>query len=178
MSIRLIATISAMTIATAFTVTAQTPSPQTPNPQTPQTQSPADRQRPTTDTQARANTSEQSVTVTGCLQAEKDVPGRRPSVTERAGIAEDYVLTNVKMAQGAKTSGIGLAPMYQIKGGTVKDDDLKNHLGHQVEVMGRLDTSNPSPTSTGAATANDSNDNLPNLEATSLKMIAQTCAAK
>ena len=43
--------------------------------------------------------------------------------------------------------------------------------------MGRLDTSDASRgSSTGVAGAND--DNLPNLEATSLKMIAQTCAAK
>ena len=146
-------TISAMTIAGVMTLNAQTPTPQTtpqqprPAPQTqqPQTQQPqttqpqTDRQRGAGGTQAGSNASERMLTVTGCLQAEKDVPGRRGSVTERAGMGGDYILTNVKMSQGASTSGIGLGSMYQIKGGTVKESELKNHLGHQVEVTGSVE---------------------------------------
>jgi hypothetical protein len=211
------ATISAMTIAGVMTLNAQTPNPQTtqqqprtqtqtqtqqPQTQTqrPQTQQPAttqqqqtDQQRNAAGTQARGNAGERVLTVTGCLQAEKDVPGRRPSVTERAGMGEDYILTNVKMSQGASTSGIGLGSMYQIKGGTVKEDDLKKHLGHQVEVVGSIEnnsdirsgmagrstgsTSGTGGTTAGATTA-EGNSNLPNLEATSIRMISTTCQAQ
>src|SRR5687768_4475318 len=109
MLIRSMTTISAMTFAAAFTVSAQTPTQQTPQsrpatqqpttqqPTTQQTQPQTDRQRQSGDTQGRTNSSDQTITVTGCLMAEKDVPGRSQSVTERAGVGEDYVLTNVKM---------------------------------------------------------------------------------
>lgn len=193
MSIRLVATISAMTIATALTVSAQTPYPQTPQTK-PQTPAPTDRQRPAPDTQGRANTSDRSVTVTGCLQAQKDVPGHSASAPESGGMGEDHVLTNVKMSQGASTSGIGLAAMYQIKGGSLKDSELKNHLGHQVEITGRLQNTNNDAhsmsgrtgatsatgrtSSTGMSGSNNHNSNLQNLQATSLKMIANSCPAQ
>jgi len=201
-----IASLTAMTIAGVISLNAQTPQtrPQQTQPQTTQTQT--DRQRPSTD-QTRADTSTQSVTVQGCLRAEKDVPGRRPSVTERAGINEDYILTNVKMSPGSKTSGLGLGSMYQIKG--VSESELKNHAGHQVEVMGTLSntgsgmsgTSGRTAGATGATGAtggttgsgasgqrgstgsnaqggNRNSDDVPELQATSIKMVSQTCAAQ
>lgn len=195
------AALSAMAIAGTLTLHAQTPNPQTqPQPRTtqPQAQQPATQQpspqsqtpQSQTDQQRAAAGTERILTLTGCLQAEKDVPGRRESVTERAGMGEDYILTNVKMGQGAATSGIGLGSMYQIKGGTVKESELKNHLGHQVEVTGSIEsfsdmrggmagqstgsTSGTGGARTGATTA-QGNSNLPNFEATSLKMIAATC---
>src|SRR5918993_3403280 len=114
--------ISAMAIAGAITVSAQNPNPQTqPTPQQPprttqpQAQQPqSDSQRQSGQTPTTATAAARVLTLTGCVQAEKDVPGRRPSVTERAGVAEDYILTNVKMAQGGATSGIGLGSMYQL----------------------------------------------------------------
>ena len=33
---------------------------------------------------------------------EADVPGRKPNVAERAGIAEDYILTSTRPIQGSK----------------------------------------------------------------------------
>ena len=203
------ATISAMTIAGVMTLNAQTPNPQTPSqpprtqPQTqqPQTQQPTTQQQPQSDqqrgTQARGNAGERMLTLTGCLMAEKDVPGRRPSVTERAGMGDDYILTNVKMSQSASTSGIGLGSMYQVKGGSVNESELKKHLGHQVEITGSIENNSDirggmagrstgstsgtggttAGTATGATTA-EGNSNLPNLEATSIKMIAATCQAQ
>ncbi|HEX6162080.1 MAG TPA: hypothetical protein VFZ31_01855 [Vicinamibacterales bacterium] len=191
------ATISAIAIAGVMTLNAQTPNPQTPQQQPrtqPQTQPPATppaAQQPRTDqrdaagTQARANAGERVLTVTGCLQAEKDVPGRRESMTERAGMGEDYILTNVKMAQGAATSGIGLGSMYQIKGGAVNDSELKKHLGHQIEVTGSIENNSDirggmagrsdSPRDGTRATTAAGNSNLPNLQAASIKMVAATC---
>lgn len=232
------ATITAATLAATMTLNAQTPQtqPQT-RPQTdPQTQT--DRQRQT-GSDAQRNNANQTITLTGCLRAEKDVPGRSQSITERAGMGEDYILTNVKMAQGASTSGIGVAQMYQIKGGSVDESELKKHLGHQVEVVGRLEnmsgnrgmsgtggtgtgTTGGGTTATGGtggtgtggtgtgtagttgttgttgggtgtagtggtgtargtgttAGGGNSGGNLPNFEATSLRMIATTCSAQ
>ena len=195
------ATISVFVISGALALNAQTPNPQAPQ-QQPRTQAPTQQpqteqpraQQPQTDqqraagTQARSNAGERILTLTGCLQAEKDVPGRRESVTERAGMGEDYILTNVKMSQGASTSGIGLGPMYQVKGGSLDESELKNHLGHQVELTGSIENysdirggvagRSDSPTDSSRATTAAGNSNLPNFEATSLKMIAATCQAQ
>ncbi len=43
----------------------------------------------------------QAVTVEGCLVREQAVAGREPNVAERAGIMEDYILTNVKFLKGS-----------------------------------------------------------------------------
>lgn len=177
MRIRLtLATVTAMTMAGALTLNAQTPRPQNP---TPQTQPQTDRQRTGTDTQSRADASQQSVTITGCLKEEKDVPGRTPNVAERAGVGEDYILTNVKMGKGSTTSAMGLASMYQVKG--IDDSELKKHLNHQVEVTGRLEASGSTmgaDRSAGAArTSANNNNNLHDIHATSIRMLAQTCPA-
>lgn len=63
------------------------------------TQTTPQSQRQGMDTAATA-----SVTVEGCLVREKDVPGREPNVAERAGVMEDYILTNVKWVKGSPHS--------------------------------------------------------------------------
>ena len=203
-------TIAALVSAGALTVNAQTPQTPPSNPQT---------QRPTAgDTTQRtgATAGDQVVTVTGCLREEKDVPGRSPNAAERAGMGEDYVLTNVKMSQSSSTSGIGLATMYEVEG--INDDELKKHIGHQVEVTGRISMANrggatgatggrttgatgttgtgttgtgttgtTGATGTGATGAGarqgagaqgGSNADLPEINATSIKMVAATCPAQ
>jgi len=174
-------------------------------------------QRPA-DQQPRAGSgSEQTVTITGCLREEKDVPGRTPNAAERAGMGEDFVLTNVKMGQGSSTSGIGLAQMYQVEG--LDDAELKKHIGHQVEVQGRLQvrggagmtgagratggttagttggttsgttggttagttggtTAGTAGRTTGGTTTAGANADLPEIQATSIRMISQTCQAQ
>lgn len=164
-------------LATAVTLNAQAPQ----QPTTPQTQPQTERQRPATDSRANADTM-QSVTITGCVKEEKDVAGRTPNPAERAGIGEDYLLTNVKMASGSSTSGIGLASMYQLKG--VSDAELKKHIGHQVEVVGRLEGNTANRPSAGAgagasgSTPAASRSDVPDFTATSIKMIAATCPAQ
>src|SRR5262245_56485570 len=137
----LTAAISAMSLAGVMTLNAQVPRPA--QPQQPQTE----RQRPMTDDRQRPTTTAgQVVTVTGCLKEEKDVTGRKESAAVRGHLDNDYVLTNVKMAEGSSTSGIGLATMYEIKG---LDSQLKDHLNHQIEVTGTLEAAKTpsSPTS-------------------------------
>lgn len=163
---------ASLTLAAAVTLNAQapqTPAPQ-PQPQSPPS-SPASRpaeQQPATDAQRQstqaANT--QTITITGCLKEEQDVPGLRPNPAERAGVMEDYILTDVKMAASSKVSGIALGTRYEVKG--VSETELKKHLNHQVEVTGTIQQQTPNGT-TGNAT--------PDFNATSVKMLSATCAA-
>jgi hypothetical protein len=130
----------------------------------------------------------QTITVTGCLKAEKDVPGRRPNVAERAGVTEDYILTSVKMAPGSATSGIGVAAMYEIEG--IAEAELQKHLNHQVEVTGSLSTgdamgnrgtasaTNPGAERREGTPQSTTNADLPQLRATSLKMVSASCPAQ
>ena len=158
--------IAALVAAGALTLNAQTPSPQTPSPN-PQTSRPTDQQpRPGDATQrAGATAAGQTITIAGCLKAEKDVPGLKPNVAERAGVTEDYILTAVKMSPASTTSGMGLAKMYEIEG--IAEDELKKHLNHQVELTGRITD----------AKGTTSTDDVPDFQATSLKMVAATCPA-
>jgi hypothetical protein len=185
--------IAALVGASAFSVNAQTPQ------QPPEQQRPTQQQQPRTGdtTQREQQATNQTVTVTGCLKAEKDVPGRRPNVAERAGVTEDYILTSVKMSPASQTSGIGLAQMLEIEG--IAESELQKHLNHQVEVTGRLSQGNmqgnrgaSATGSTGAtgtpATQREgtqrqdnqasANADLPQIQATSIKMVAATCPAQ
>jgi len=49
---------------------------------------------------------QRTVTVVGCLQEEKDVHGQRPNVAERAGVGEDFILTQASL-KGSGSSGSG-----------------------------------------------------------------------
>jgi hypothetical protein len=149
-------TIAALVGASALTLSAQTPqSPQ------PQQQPPAPGTADTTQRMAVAP-DQQVVTVRGCLKEETDVPGLRPTVAERVGITEDYVLTGVKMSPSSRVSGIGVASMYEVEG--ISDVELKRHLNHEVELTGRI----VQPTATAS-------DSTPDFQATALKMISATC---
>ena len=170
-------TMAALVTASALTISAQQTKPN-------QQQPPR-----TGDTTQRSTAAgaDQPITVTGCLKAEKDVPGRRPNAAERAGVTDDYILTAVKMAPSSTTSGIGLAAMYEIEG--IAEAELQKHLNHQVEITGSLTTGNAmgnrgtAPTTNPGAERREgtpqstTNADLPQLQATSLKMVSATCAA-
>ena len=108
-----------------------------------------------------------AMTIVGCLKEEKDVAGLKPNVAERVGVTEDYILTSVKAAPGSSVSGLALGAMYQIEG--IDGSELKKHLNHQVEIQGRIDT-----TDGGDSDRKD----VPDFKATSLKMLAATCPAQ
>jgi hypothetical protein len=152
-------TAAGLLMAGALTLNAQAP--QTPpTPQQPQPRPTEPQTRPAPAAQA----GDQVVTIAGCLKAEKDVPGLTPNPAERAGVTEDYILTEVKMAASSKVSGLALSGMYEVEG--IDESELKKHLNHQVELTGKI---------AGAATASDK---TPNFAATSLKMVAATCGTK
>ena len=170
-------TIAALVTASALTINAQQTKPNQQQPPRP-----GDTTQRTTGADA-----DQTITVRGCLKAEKDVPGRRPNVAERAGVTEEYILTSVTMAPGSTTSGIGLAAMYEIEG--IAEAELQKHLNHQVEVTGRLTTgnamgnrgtapqTNPGAERREGTPQSTTNADLPELHATSLKMVAASCPA-
>jgi glucose/arabinose dehydrogenase len=134
-------------------------------PQTPSTPQPPDNPQPTAmQTPNRATPANPSITITGCLKEEKDVPALKPNVAERAGITEDYILTNVKMSPSSAVSGIGVSTKYEIEG--IAEAELKKHLNHQVELTGQV-----------VQPAADASDTAPDFRATSLKMISATCGA-
>jgi hypothetical protein len=159
-------TMAALVMSSALTLNAQTP------------QRPPDPQGDTTQRAAEAAKA-QVVTVTGCLKTEKDVPGRRPNVSERAEAATDaFILTNVKMAPGSTTSAIGLASTYGIDG--IADAELQKHLNHQVQIVGTLSPRDAHGTRGAAAapgSAASANADLPQLHGTTLTMLAATCPA-
>ena len=166
------------TAALALTVTvgAQNPPTQTPPQQTP----PATR---TTQDQARM------VTVEGCLMREADVAGRKPNIAERAGIAEDYILTSTRMIKGSApatraaqarpgetptgTSGTRGVMMYDVKG--IDDNQLKQHVGHRVQIDGtfeNVDRATATPESRTPA------DDLVEIRGTVIRQVAGQCPAK
>jgi hypothetical protein len=149
-------------LALSATVVAQAPQP-------PQGQSQA------TPPAARAQGQAQAVTVEGCLVREADVPGRKPNVAERAGIAEDYILTTTKMVKGsAPAAKAGAkAGMYEVEG--LDDEQLKPHLGHRVQLDGTFENvdraSAPPERGTPA-------DDLVEIRATAIRHVAANCPAK
>jgi len=67
-----------------------------------------------------------------------------------ANAGQDFVLMNARLAQGSSASGLGTASAFQVEG--LSDAELRKHVGHQVEVMGRLSGSMDKSGTTGATT--------------------------
>jgi hypothetical protein len=104
-----------------------------------------------------------ALTITGCL-TEKKGATVTPNAGERTPVTDTYILTNVKMASTSPVSGIALGSAYRVAG--LAEAELKKHLNHQVELLGSITPPRTKPT-----------DNTPDFFATSLKMLAATCAA-
>jgi len=149
-----------MVVLAAGSAQGQTAPPQA----TPAPQQPPDNPQPTAmQTPNRAQPANPSITIAGCLQEEKNVPGLKPNPVERAGVTEDYVLTNVKISPSSSVSGIGVSSKYEIEG--IAESELKKHLNHQVEVTGQI------------LQPAEASDTTPDFRATSIKMLAATCTA-
>ncbi len=155
--------IAALVGAGTFSLNAQTP--QTPTPQTPQQQQQRPAEPRTGDATQRAGQAGnmQTVTLTGCLKKEADVAGLTPNPAERVGVTDDYILTEAKMAQDSKVSGLAVGSMYELEG--ITEAELQKHINHQVEVTGTIQ---------GTATASD---RTPGFKATGLKMVSASCPA-
>jgi hypothetical protein len=170
MSRHLLGCAAAGICALTVSVTAEQQQPPTPQTQ-PQTRAPS------------AQTQAGTVTVEGCLVREQDVPGRKPNVAERAGVAEDYILTSAKMIKGSApqasaakpqpgqpvgTAG-ALAPMYDVQG--IDDEKLKPLIGRRVQIDGTFADVRKDP-SAGPA------EDLADIQGTAIRQVAGECPAK
>ena len=144
------------------------------------------------------------VTLVGCLRREADVPGRGPDIVERAGILQDYLLTEATLAQpsifDARTTG-GPTPdtpvstagspqtpvtgsVYKIEG--IGADRLRELIGKRVEVTGRIDEDDMREVrgTAGSVTTvpgtnsriKDADGDTPEFEATVINEIGGICA--
>jgi len=117
---------------------------------------------------------------------EQDVPGRKPNVAERAGVMEDYILTNAKVVKGTApkssasatekeagqptgTSGVASAPMYDVKG--IDGDRLKEFAGKRVQIDGTF--ADLDKNSSAAAT-----EDLVDIRGTTIRAASGECPAK
>jgi hypothetical protein len=159
---------AASVLALTVGVTAQNP------PSTPQTQPP---------TRQPAAQEQPMVTVEGCLMREQDVPGRKPNVAERAGVAEDYILANAKVVKGTAPKGTvqpkageptgtsgKFAPMYDVKG--INDEQLKPLAGKRVQIEGRFADVDKTPPPAGQT------EDLVDIRGTTIRAAKGECPAK
>lgn len=155
--------------------------------QYPPTQQPPPR-TPTTQDPARTQDQGRMVTVEGCLMREADVPGRRPNVAERAGIAEDFILTSTKMIKGSPPAGTtaqtrpsdtptGTAgmqgPMFEVEG--IAEEQLKQHAGRRVQIDGTFENVDRAKATPEAGTPAD---DLVEIRGTTIRQVPGECPAK
>jgi len=169
----------------ATAAAAQTPRSQDPPPQNPTQQRPVPPANPPADRADRARQDQaRTVTVEGCVVREADVPGRTPTVTERAGIAEDYILTNAKVIRGVApsittkptttgavgTGGERTPTMFEIVG--IGGSELKKHVNRRVRIDGVFEQMDKATTSadTSARTGY-----LVELRGTTIRAVAGEC---
>jgi hypothetical protein len=114
-------------------------------------------------------------TVEGCLHREADVPGRRPNIAERAGIGEDYLLTQSRIVKGSGPSGEtdegGSSAIYDVQGLSV--DQLKSNVNRRVQIDGTFaheERAQKGPEVNG--TGND----LVELNGTTIRSVSGDCA--
>jgi hypothetical protein len=113
---------------------------------------------------------------------EEDVPGRKPNVAERAGIAEDYILTSIKMVKGSApsaaprageavgTSGTRGATMFEVEG--IDDAELKKHVGKRVQIDGSFENTDRAKAAPEAGTPAD---DLAEIRGTVIRQVAGEC---
>lgn len=146
--------------------------------------------QPPATTRPAEQTSGATVTLSGCVYKEQDVPGRSPNIAERAGVLEDYVLAHVESKSSSESGAVGTSgsadagkKMYKLE--QIADDRLQALVGKRVEVTGRIDaepgdTGRPTGTS-GAAqpdrSAGPDDIELPEFEVASIKEVDGTCPA-
>jgi hypothetical protein len=117
--------------------------------------------------------------VEGCVASEAEIPGRASNLAERAGLAEDYILTRAAVIKGTppveppdRTGGAlsnALRPMYEIGG--LAGEELKPHLGHRVRIEGTFTNTNRDPN------VEPLNQDLVELTGASIRQVPGSCAS-
>jgi hypothetical protein len=119
---------------------------------------------------------------------EADVPGRKPNIAEKAGIAEDYILTSAKVIKGSppataaaptkpgeKPTGTTGAQgaMFEVEG--IGEQQLKQHVGRRVQIEGtfqNVDRAGAAPERGTPA------DDLVEIRGTTIRQVAGECPPK
>jgi hypothetical protein len=145
------------------------------------------------------------ITVTGCLQeASRSSAGTTSTASTTSG---SYLLANATMGSGSSSSTAGTtagtAPTTAGTTGTTagttagstarseasyvldgRESDLKNHVGHRVEVSGTLESadkaaaSSPTSTTTSGSASSRMDTSSQRLKVSSVRMISAECSSK
>lgn len=144
------------------------------------------------------------ITVTGCLQEpSRSSTGTTSTASTTSG---SYILANATMGSGSSSSTTGTtsattaAPTTAGTTGTTtaastarseasyvldgRESDLKNHVGHRVEVSGTLESSDkaaassPTSTTTSGSASSRMDTSSQRLKVSSVRMIAAECSSK
>ena len=119
------------------------------------------------------------ITVTGCLQpGEQGLGSREPNAASRSAEGVDrFMLTNATPASASPSSAASQSstsatastgPLYILEG---KKDELRTHLGQQVEITGK-------PEGNRSSRPDPNQPNAQRLEVDSVRMIAANCATR
>lgn len=122
------------------------------------------------------NNDQARITVTGCLQPGEQ--GLEPTAASRSAEGVDrFVLANAtpssaspssEASQPSTSATAAIGPLYILDG---KKDELRQHIGHQVEVTGKPEDGVPS-------SSDPNQPNAQHLEVESVRMIAANCATR
>src|SRR5262245_24996250 len=162
---------AALTCALTIAATAQAP--QNPPAQNPPSQAPA-----TQAPKPSGAAPDAKVTFTGCIERATPAPTGTAGAAGAAGAASDtkFTLTHATRGGASATGTTGAPPSpgaapsaaanvsYRLDG---EDSDLTPHVGHKVEIVGRLDDKGGAPA--GGASA------AMKINVDSVKMVAATC---
>ena len=130
-----------------------------------------DRQTSSGSVLDRNNDRQARITVTGCLQPGEQ--GLEPNAASRSAEGVDgFVLANAtpssEASQPSTSATAAIGPLYILEG---KKDELRQHIGQQVEVTGKPEDGVPS-------SSDPNQPNAQHLEVESVRMIAQNCATR
>ena len=187
MTIGTLALFATAALSTAQVSQTPTQEPSTPSPQS-QPPTPDRSTGSTPQTPAATTTAQTTATLVGCLYRESQVPGRTPTVVERAGVLEDYILADATIPApprpGAPSEAVGTSGTVPSTGNIYKvenipDERLKALVGKRVEVSGRID---PEGGGLGGAATPDRGPapdqlSFPEVEASSIREVSGTCPA-
>ena len=113
------------------------------------------------------------ITVSGCLQsAEQGLGSREPNAASRSAEGVDrFVLAPLAQSPSSSSQPSTSAteptgPLYLLEG---KHDELRTHVGQQIEVTGK-------PADTDQSASNPNQPEAQRLEVESLRMLAASCS--
>jgi hypothetical protein len=152
----------------------------------------------TTTTSSKAADDKNMVTVTGCLHDGSGAAGASTTTASATGSGE-YILADAMIGRDSSTAGSTTGTTgttgttadramsashtsYQLDG---RDSELKNHIGHRIEVTGTVEANSKtgssaatSTTTSGSASTRSMDHGDQRLKVSSIRMIAADCSAK